>query len=237
MNDNSNTPDTNIQSFAFAADANATKPNTEPKKPEEVIQITAKVDLTKKPESAKETINLLNDDQLDEGVTQNTEGDVKKKEAEKAKTNINDFRQQNSQSTGGGEKPFNPTIAKQQAEAWVKIVDMAVKFGLKAYSGQADNTGLDVPQGDKDVLAEQLSIAMTEYKFVAPILLTILTTLAAMYATPVMNARESKKKIDEFRAMEKSKAKEKDFSNIKIKPTLDPSTGLHKKKKGGQYKA
>lgn len=201
-----------------------------------VIEIKADVDLTKKPASVKETINLLDDDALDNDVTKNTEGDNKKKEEEeKKKSSIDDFRKQASQTsqTAGTEKPFNPTLAQQQAAAWVKIIDMGARFGLKAWSGQADNTGLEVSQADKDVLAEQLTIAMQEYKFVMPILLTVLSTLGAMYATPIMNARESKKKIDEFRA----KQKEAETKSVKLKPEFDPETGKHKKKKGGQYKA
>lgn len=197
-----------------------------------VTEITADVDLTKKPASVKETINLLNDDELDKDVTKNTEGDIKKQaEAEKNKTNINDFRQQATQNPTS-DKIFNPTLAEQQSEAWVKIVDMGMRFVLKLWSGQADNTGLEVSEPDKKVLAGQLAIALNEYKVVVPIILTVATTFGAMYATPIMNARDSKKKIDEFRAKQKAE----EAKNVRVKPDLDAATGKHKKGKGRFFK-
>lgn len=198
-----------------------------------VTEIKADVDLTKKPASVKETINLLDDDALDKDVTKNTEGDNKKKEEEeKKKNNINDFRQQTAQAPGT-EKPFNPIRAQQQAKVWAKIIDIGIRFGLKTWSGQADNTGLDVPQSDKDVLEQQIALCLVEYKVVTSPIFDALVTLGAVYSTPFANAKESKKKIDEWRAKQRAD----ELKNIKLKPELDPATGKHKKKKGGQYKA
>lgn len=210
-------------------------PKTTPNEP--VKEIIANVDLTKKPESVKEKINLLNDDELDAGVTASTEGDKKKQETEqKSKPNVDDFRKQTTQipATGSDGKIFNPTLAEQQAQAWVKIIDMGMRFGLKAWSGQADNVGLEVSEPDKEVLAQQIAIALGEYKVVVPILLTVLTTFGAMYATPIMNARDSKKKIDEFRAQQKA---QESLTIPKTKPEFNPATGQHKKGKGRFHKA
>lgn len=202
-----------------------------------VSEITAKVDLNRKPESARETINLLDDAELDRDVTGKTEGDIKKEqEGEKKKPNLNAFRDQTgnipSQPSANGEV-FNPTLAQQQSEAWVKIIDMVARFALKAWSGQADNVGLEVSEKDKETLAQQIAIALSEYKVVVPILLTIATTVGAMYATPILNARESKKKIDEFRAQQKAEEAKR---NPKVKPEFDPDTGKHKKGKGRFFK-
>lgn len=202
------------------------------KKVEEII---ASVDMTKKPQSRQETIMILDDDEMDASVNQKTEGDIKKDNEKKAAGNVNDFRSQLAGAPPVDNK-FNPDLSKQQAEAWVKIIDMGIRFVLKAWSGQADNTGLEPNEKDKDVLAQQIAIALNEYKFVVPILVTVFTTAAAMYATPIMNARDSKKKIDEFRAEQKAKQAKEAVKDIKMKPEFNPATGKHIKKKGGQYK-
>lgn len=193
-----------------------------------IKEINATIDLTKKPQSKQETIDLLNDDELDKEINKKTEGDIKSESTIKNEKQILANKNENVKIID---------VAEQQAEAWVKVIDMAIRFCLKLWSGQADNTGLTVAEDDKRVFASQIAIALKEYKLVVPILLTIITTFGAMYATPFMNAKESKKKIDEFKRNSRNQLKKDIEKEIKVKPELDPSTGKHKKSKGGQFKS
>lgn len=207
-----------------------------------VTEIRAKVDLTKKPTEMSEPINLLDDDEFFKRQMGATEGDLKADEEEKKKTEalkdkLGSSSTPPSSSPSKSPKSSSPEKRLKQAEKWVKAIDIARMWGLKAWSGQADNTGLLVSDGDKETLAEALADVMEEYDFDPAPLLTLAITATAVFGTSFSNASESRKKIREFRKTEEYKKAEAERLAKKEKPDLDPFTGKHNKRRGGQTKS
>jgi len=205
-------------------------------------EISVEIDDTKKPVPADEKINLLNEDEVDDEITQKTEGDLENDE-EKKKGSLNDFRRKTETTTSipnlSVEKGADPDKKKRQAEKWVKVIDMAAIWGLKLWSGQADNVGLVTPQGDKDALAEALVDVFQEYNIEVNPILTLLITAGAMYATPLANAKASKKILDSAKKSEAYKKRQEEIALARLnkKNDIDPDTGKHFKKRGGQKNA
>lgn len=205
-----------------------------------VTEIRAKVDLTKKPTEMSEPINLLNDEDFFKAQMGATEGDLKgdeeRKKTEALKEKLGSTTPPPSPPSTSP-KSTSPEKRLKQAEKWVKAIDIARMWGLKAWSGQADNTGLLVSDGDKETLAEALADVMEEYDFDPAPLLTLAITATAVFGTSFSNASESRKKIREFRKTEEYKKAEAERLEKKAKPELDPFTGKHQKRRGGQTKS
>lgn len=214
----------------------ATTPSDTPATTSETVKnISVKVDLTQKPQEIKEPVNLLNDNEFFDKVTEPTEGDIKNDAKQKEK--IDGLKSKLTSTTDSSStSTTTPDARKKQAEKWIKAIDIAMIWGLKTFSGQADNVGLVTAEPDKKTLAEALADVMEEYKFNPMPLVTLVVTAVAVYGTPVTNAFESRKKIKAFRKTEEYEKLQKEGFGIKNKPPLDPATGEHKKRRGGQFK-
>lgn len=114
---------------------------------------------------------------------------------------------------------------------------MVNTWGLKKWSGQADDVGLKTAEPDKVALAEALADVMEEYNFNPAPLLTLAITTVGVFGNSWTNAYENRKKIRKFRKEEPDKAQEADKASVKTKPELDPATGKHNKRRGGQFKS
>lgn len=213
-----------------------TEPSASAKEPI-VKNINVKVDLSKKPEEIKEPINLLNDDEFFKKQTNPTEGDLNQDKKQEEK--VNEFKQtiSDTPASSSSSKTVTPEKRKAQAEKWVKAIDIAILWGLKAWSGQADDVGLKTGSEDKQTLADALADVMEEYNFNPAPLLTLAITAVAVYGTPVTNAIEKRKIIRALRKKEPERVKEAKDSSVKEKPEFDPATGKHIKRRGGQFKA
>lgn len=223
--------------IVIPSDSTVINPSATPvEKKETVKEINVKVDLTKKPEEIKEPINLLNHDEFLRKQTSPTEADLKQDKKQEEK--VNEFKEKiSSTSTPSSAKTTSPDKRQKQAEKWVKAIDIAVLWGLKAWSGQADDVGLKTNESDKQTLADALADVMEEYDFNPAPLLTLGITAVAVYGTPFTNAQDSRKKIRAFRKSEEAKKKKEEELNVKVKPEFDPATGQHKKRRGGQFKS
>lgn len=216
-------------------------PPLPPKQEPVVKEIKAQVDLSKKPAELKEPITLMDSDDFFKKQTNPTEGDLKSEEEKKKKTEEAKEKLGSSStppsSSSSSTKTISPEKRQKQAEKWVKAIDLARLWFLKEWSGQADDVGLTVHDSDKKELAEALADVMEEYDFNPAPLLTLATMTVATFGSSVSNAYESRKKIRAFRKENPDKVKEAKDASIKLKPDLDPASGQHKKRRGGQFKA
>lgn len=213
-------------------------PISSKQEPAVVKEIQAKVDITKKPEERKEQINLLDDADFFAQQTNPTEGDAKQKALEKERVEKlkNSLGATPASSSSNSTKSSNPDKRLAQAEKWGKALDLVRIWGLKMWSGQADNEGLIVSTPDQKVLAEALADVMEEYNFDPAPLLTLAVTVTAVWGTSISNASDSRKKIREFRKTEEYQKAQAERMLKKEKPDLDPLTGTHAKRRGGQRK-
>lgn len=205
-----------------------------------VTEVKAKVDTSRKPAEANEPVTLMDDDDFFKQQTQPTDGDVKQKEEDKRKAEALKDKMNSSStspSSTSSTKTIHPDKRKAQADKWVKALDLLNTWGCKKWSGQADDVGIKTNEGDKEALALALADVMEEYNFNPAPLLTLAITGVAVFGNSWSNAYESKRKIREFRKDNPEKVKEAGKASIKVKPDLDPATGKHQKRRGGQLKA
>lgn len=202
-----------------------------------ITDIKVKVDLTKKPAELNEPVTLMNDDDFFDGKTDKTEGDIKQEQKQKEKADAFKNTINNNPTPSSEKKIVSPDKRQAQAEKWTAAIDMVRIWGLKQWSGQADNVGLIVLEADKKQFAEALADVMEESNFDPAPLLTLAVTAVGVFGGSFTNAAESRKKIRAFRKTEAYKKAEEERLAKKEKPDLDPITGTHRKKRGGQAKA
>lgn len=240
----SSIPDASTGSKAKNAEV-ITPPAPSVKQEPVVTEIKAKVDLKRTPAEANEPVTLMSDEDFFKQQTNPTEGDLKQKEEDKRKSDAlkdklsssNTSSSTSSEPSPSASKPTTPEKRLKQAEKWVKTIDLVRIWGLKTWSGQADDVGLTVHETDKQQLAEALADVMEEYNFNPAPLLTLGMMTVATFGGSFSNAYESRKKIRAFRKDNPEKVEEASKEKIKIKPELNPATGEHRKRRGGQFKS
>lgn len=215
------------------------KPASIPREP--VKEIKVKVDLNQKPAELNEPVTLQSDDDFFGDKTAKTEGDIKEEEKQKEKADAFKNNTQTNSSipsaSSSSAKKTTPEKRKAQAEKWVAAIDMLRIWGLKQWSGQQDNVGLIVSDPDKEALADALADVMEEYDFNPAPLLTLGITSVGVFGGSFIQASNSRRVIKELRKTEAYKKAKAEELAKKEKPPLDPMTGNHRKKRGGQEKS
>jgi hypothetical protein len=223
---------------------NSTEPVSSSKQEPPVTEIKAKVDLKRPPAEANEPVTLMDDDDFFKQQTNPTDGDLKQKEEDKKKADAlkeklssSGSSSSSSSSSSTPKPPLTADKRKKQSEKWVKALDLLNTWGLKKWSGQADDVGLKTTDTDKEALAEALADVMEEYNFNPAPLLTLAITTVGVFGNSWTNAYESRQKIRKFRKEQPEKVEEAEKASVKTKPDLDPATGKHNKRRGGQFKS
>jgi hypothetical protein len=210
---------------------------------ESAKEIKFEIDPKAEPAVIEEKSNLLDNDDVFEEMIKPTEEDAKNKEKEKEKKggDIGGFRDEvkNTSDTPTPPGAFSEAEKekkKKKAETLANVIDKLTVGGLKIWSGQADNTGLIVSDKDKKDIADAWYEVFLEYnldKYMSPFL-ALGMSYFAIYSPVVANAKESKKKIEAFKAANRKKAKE---DLPKMRPEFDPSKRKFIKGKGRQHTA